>query len=120
MLTKQTLFRARHLFRAMRISDCMKVGGVALAALMLLPGVSSRMSAQQGKPSQAKDEELGAVIKADVDVVSLYCTVHNKQNELVGNLTKTDFDLAEDGKQQTIKYFSRETDIPLTIGLLID
>src|SRR6185312_15082847 len=67
-----------------------------------------------------KDDELGAEIKVDVNVVTLYATVHDKHNGLVGNLTKGDFDLAEDGKQQTIKYFSRETDIPLTIGLLID
>jgi VWFA-related protein len=38
----------------------------------------------------------------------------------VSNLEKTDFDLAEDSKPQTIKYFSRETDMPLTIGLLVD
>ena len=55
-----------------------------------------------------------------MDVVSLYCAVRNKQNGLVNNLEKSDFDLAEDGKQQTIKYFSRETNIPLTIGLLVD
>ena len=60
------------------------------------------------------------IFKADADVVSLYCTVHNKQNGLVSTLSKGDFDLSEDSKQQTIKYFSRETDIPLTIGLLID
>src|SRR5580765_5272170 len=106
---KQTDFRTRHFFRTMRIFDCMKIGGVALAAMMLLPGVPSPMSAQ--KPAQQsaeiKDADLGEAIKVDVDVVSLYCTVHNKQNGLVGSLTKNDFDLAEDGKQQTIKYFSR-------------
>jgi VWFA-related protein len=79
---------------------------------------ASRMIAQP--QSDSKDEDLGAAIKVDVDVVSLYCTVHNKQNGLVGSLTKNDFDLAEDAKPQTIKYFSKETDIPLTIGLLID
>jgi len=52
--------------------------------------------------------------------VNLYCAVRNKQNGLINNLNKEDFDLAEDGKAQTIKYFSRETGIPLTIGLLVD
>ena len=33
---------------------------------------------------------------------------------------KDDFKIFEDGKQQEIKYFNRETDLPLTIGLLID
>src|SRR3954468_21837982 len=124
---KQTDFRTRHFFRTlfgtMRIFDCMKIGGVALAAMLILPGVPSPMSAQKSAAPQSteiKDADLGDAIKVDVDVVSLYCTVHNKQNGLVGTLTKNDFDLAEDGKQQTIKYFSRETDIPLTIGLLID
>jgi VWFA-related protein len=39
---------------------------------------------------------------------------------LIGNLNKDDFTVLEDGKQQEIKYFTRETDLPLTIGLLID
>ncbi|HVY94632.1 MAG TPA: VWA domain-containing protein [Bryobacteraceae bacterium] len=98
----------------------MKIGGVAVAALVLLSGTPMRMSAQQAASSEIKDADLGAQIKVDVDVVTLYATVHNKQGGLVGNLTKDDFDLAEDGKAQTIKYFSRETDIPLTMGLEID
>jgi VWFA-related protein len=106
----------------MRLPDCMKqtrtVAGAALAVLLILPVMPSRVTAQP--PSESKDEDLGAAIKVDVDVVSLYCTVHNKQNGLVSSLTKNDFDLAEDTKSQTIKYFSRETDIPLTMGLLVD
>jgi VWFA-related protein len=62
----------------------------------------------------------GPVLTADVNVVSLYCTVYDKENRLVNSLTKDDFDLDEDGRPQTIKYFSRETDVPLTIGLLVD
>jgi VWFA-related protein len=38
----------------------------------------------------------------------------------VGTLSQDDFQVNEDGKPQTIKYFARETDLPLTIGLLID
>jgi len=79
-------------------------------------------SAQQAAAANAAQPVDGdaAPIKVDVDVVNLYCSVRNKQNGLVSNLEKTDFDLAEDSKPQTIKYFSRETDIPLTIGLLVD
>ncbi len=101
----------------MRTPDCMKVAGATLALLMLVPAMPSRVAAQ---PPSKSDDDLATAIKVDVDVVSLYCTVHNKQNGLVASLSKGDFDLAEDGKPQTIKYFSRETDIPLTIGLLID
>ncbi len=58
--------------------------------------------------------------KGGVDVVSVFCTVRTKQGGLVGNLAKDDFQVSEDGKPQEIKYFTRETDLPLTIGLLID
>jgi len=59
-------------------------------------------------------------IKVDVNLVNVLCSVHNKSNGLVGNLEKTDFQIFEDGKPQEIKYFTRETDLPLTIGLLVD
>jgi VWFA-related protein len=94
------------------------VAGAALAVLLMVPVTASRMTAQP--QSDIKDADLGDAIKVDVDVVSLYCTVHNKQNGLISSLQKGDFDLAEDAKPQTIKYFSKETDIPLTMGLLID
>jgi len=58
--------------------------------------------------------------KADVNVVNVLCTVRNKQNGLVGSLEKRDFTIFEDGKQQEITDFTRETDVPLTIALLVD
>ena len=106
----------------MRLSDFTKktrmIAGTALAVLLVVPVTTSRMTAQP--QSDIKDADLGEAIKVDVDVVSLYCTVHNKQNGLVSSLQKGDFDLSEDNKPQTVKYFSKETDIPLTMGLLID
>ncbi|HTA43489.1 MAG TPA: VWA domain-containing protein [Bryobacteraceae bacterium] len=92
----------------------MKTLGLTLAILLVLPLVLVRLEAQ--KP----EEDLGEPIKVDVDVVNLYCAVRNKQNALISNLEKTDFSLAEDAAPQTIKYFTRETDLPLTIGLLVD
>lgn len=59
-------------------------------------------------------------IKVDVDIVNILFTVRQKHGGLVGNLEKSDFTLFEDGKQQEVKYFTRQTDLPLTIGLLID
>jgi VWFA-related protein len=99
----------------------MKKTMCALAAALLMPLFLFQMAAQQSKPPQpVADDDPGSTIKVDVDVVNLYCSVRNKQNGLVSTLEKGDFDLAEDAKPQTIKYFSRETDIPLTIGLLVD
>jgi VWFA-related protein len=65
-------------------------------------------------------DDLPAPIKVDVDVVNILATVRDKRGGLIGNLEKNDFSVLEDGKQQDIKYFTRETDVPLTIGLLID
>jgi VWFA-related protein len=65
----------------------------------------------------AQDE---STIKVDVDLVNIFFNVRTKKGGLVGNLEKSSFNIFEDGKEQQIKYFSRETDLPLTIGLLID
>jgi len=59
-------------------------------------------------------------IKVDVDVVSVLASVRDKHGAFIKNLTKDDLQIYEDGKLQTIKYFSRETDLPLTIGMLVD
>jgi VWFA-related protein len=55
-----------------------------------------------------------------VNVVSLLATVHDRDGRVVKNLTSEDFALQEDGAPQTIHYFHQESDLPLTIGLLVD
>jgi len=60
------------------------------------------------------------VITSDVNVVNVFATVRNKQGQIVRDLHKEDFSLDEDGRPQIIKYFSQESDLPLTLGLLID
>ena len=65
-------------------------------------------------------QDIPPTIKVDVDVVNIFFNVRDKRSGLIGNLAKDDFTVFEDGKQQTVKYFTRETDLPLTLGLLID
>ena len=60
------------------------------------------------------------VLKVDVNVVNVLFSVHDKRGALIGDLQKDDFTILEDGKQQAIKYFTRETNLPLTLGLLVD
>jgi VWFA-related protein len=74
----------------------------------------------QTPPQQQKLPDDLPTIKVDVDVVSVLASVRDKRNALVPNLEQKDFTILEDGKPQPIKYFTRETDLPLTIGLLID
>jgi VWFA-related protein len=71
-------------------------------------------------PAQQKPADDLPAIKVDVDVVNILASVRDKRGGLVGNLEKNDFTVLEDGKAQSIKYFTRETDLPLTIGLLVD
>ncbi len=61
-----------------------------------------------------------AVFKVDVGVVNVLAVVRDRHGQLVDNLGKDDFLLKEDGKKQEIRYFSRSTDLPLTLGLLVD
>jgi VWFA-related protein len=55
-----------------------------------------------------------------VKIVNLLVSVKNRKGELNPDLTQADFQVLEDNRPQTIKYFSRQSDLPLTIGLLID
>jgi VWFA-related protein len=100
----------------------MRTVGLTLATLLILPIVLIRLDVIRldAQQSQKVEDDIGDPIKVDVDVVNLYCAVRTKQNALISTLEKGDFTLAEDGTQQTIKYFTRETDLPLTIGLLVD
>jgi len=59
-------------------------------------------------------------IQVRVELVNVLATVTDKKNRLITNLTKDDFRIFEDGRPQQIRFFSRETDLPLRIGLLID
>jgi VWFA-related protein len=56
----------------------------------------------------------------DVKVVNLLATVRGPRGELIRDLGKDDFTVLENDRPQTIRYFARETDLPLTLGLLID
>jgi VWFA-related protein len=61
-----------------------------------------------------------STISVKVKVVNVLATARDKHGEVIPNLTQSDFNLEEDGKPQTIRYFAHETDLPLTLGLLVD
>ncbi len=61
-----------------------------------------------------------ATFSADVKVVNLLATVRDRDGKVVKDLTKDDFVVKEDGRPQAIRYFTRESDLPLTVGLLVD
>jgi len=61
-----------------------------------------------------------AKFTTDVNLVTLLATVHDRDGRVVKNLSREDFTLLDDGRPQTISHFSRESDLPLRIGLLVD
>src|ERR1700689_992197 len=68
---------------------------------------------------QSQDQSV-ETLKVNVEVVQLFFNVKDKHGALIPNLNKDNFELYEDGQLQTIKYFKAESDLPLTLGILID
>jgi VWFA-related protein len=76
----------------------------------------------QENPAQQKPDA-GAQkpdVTVQVKVVNVPATVRDKHGKIVNTLTEDDFVLEEDGRPQSIRYFARESDLPLTLGLLVD
>ena len=97
--------RQWHGAAARSLTPCLLVGLLAAGAAR----------AQQEAPAQS-----GTVLKVRTEVVNVLAIVKDKKGHLIPNLNKSDFELTEDGTPQQIRYFSRETDTPLTMGILVD
>src|SRR5438128_93207 len=90
-------------------------GGIKFSRRRILVSISSLFPAGRLLLGQ-KD----TTFSSDVKVVNVLATVSNKQGQIIRNLTKDDFSLQEDLRPQVIRYFSQETGLPLTLGLLVD
>jgi VWFA-related protein len=89
------------------------VAPVIVGCCMLVPDALAQAQPQ-------KDEQGTQTYKVDINVVNILFNVKDKHGALVPGLNKDDFELYEDGKKQNIKYFAAESNLPLTIGMLID
>ena len=70
--------------------------------------------------SQTQAEQPVTTVSVQVKVVNVFATARDKHGKIVNGLSKDNFTLTEDGRPQAIRYFARETDLPLTLGLLVD
>ncbi len=94
-----------------------------LCVLPLAPALDSQNSTPPPPATAPAAQSPAAPVttmSVNVKVVTLPVTVRDKKGKIVKDLTKADFDLEEDGKPQEIRYFSQETNLPLTVGLLVD
>ena len=94
---------------SLRKSFCWAVPRL-LISLAFLPLTSTPLLGQQQGPT----------ISVNVKMVTMFATVRDKHGQLIRNLTKDDFALEQDGHPQTISYFAPDSDLPLTLGLLVD
>ena len=90
--------------------------------LKLSPPANPQKPDTQKPDTQKPDDDQGPTetLKVSVNVVGVFFNVKDKHGALIPNLTKDDFEILEDGKPQTIKYFTAESNLPLTLGMLID
>jgi hypothetical protein len=93
-----------------------------LALFLVYPSLGQTQStAKTQTPSQPSGQTApSTTLHVNVRVVTMAVTVRDKHGAIVPNLTQDDFNLAEDGRPQTIKYFTHDTNLPLTLGLLVD
>ncbi|MGH9545096.1 MAG: VWA domain-containing protein [Terriglobales bacterium] len=84
-----------------------------------LAGTPDPDNPSPGNQADEPDQSVGT-LKVNVNVVQLFFNVKDKKGALIPNLNKSDFQVLEDGKPQTIKYFTAESNLPLTLGILID
>ncbi|MDR3700232.1 MAG: VWA domain-containing protein [Candidatus Sulfopaludibacter sp.] len=85
-----------------------------LSAFSLLP--AARLLSGQEGPAAGQPPKYSA----DVKVVNVFATVRDKSGKIIKDLAKDDFTLDEEGRPQTIKFFERESSLPLYLGLLVD
>jgi VWFA-related protein len=96
-----------------------------LSSLSLIPAARALYGYQDGAgeaPRPAAQPKAGqpSTFSADVKVVNIFATVRDKKGAIVPNLNKDDFIVDEEGHPQAIRYFSRESNLPLSLGLLVD
>jgi len=110
--------------------SCPRILRTALFAelLLLTAGIAAPLPAQQpaatvpaaSPAAEQSPAATASTLSVDARLVNIPVVVHDKKGALVQNLTRDNFLLQVDGKPQTIRYFNLDTDLPLTLGLLVD
>ncbi|HVT92342.1 MAG TPA: VWA domain-containing protein [Bryobacteraceae bacterium] len=93
--------------------------GTPLSPLRRRDFLLSAVALAAGARARAQEPD-GVTFSAGIKVVNVIASVRTKEGAIVRDLDKSDFTILENGRPQSIRYFARETDLPLTIGLLVD
>src|ERR1700751_5369951 len=82
------------------------------------PAQQGQQGQQQGQ--QKQNPESKQPLRVQVNLVNVFATVRDKHRGIISNLKESDFKIREDGVEQKVAYFSKDVDLPITLGLLID
>jgi len=103
-----------------KIPQVFKVGMAVVTALVLFWVNGYRSQTKVLDHKSEKPEATPESLVVNVDLVNVLFTVTDRKGKLVTDLDKQNLKLLEDNRLQTITNFARETDLPLTIAVLID
>src|SRR5215831_15473105 len=108
----------------------MRKKSLALILALLLCGTQVLLAQQQNPPAPSppppaapqdqQEMQKGPTIRVPVNLVDVLFTVLNRRNKLVSDLEQKDFRVLDDNQPQDIRYFSKQSDLPLRIGMLVD
>jgi Ca-activated chloride channel family protein len=87
----------------------------AMSVLIVLAGCWPGHAAR----AQSQDQDQGGVLRASVNLVMVDATVKSKAGQILGDLKQKDFELREDGVEQSVQIFSRD-ELPLNVALVLD
>lgn len=88
--------------------------------VQMVPDKQDRESAEKAQTHDVDNDEPVTTFKARSNLVQLFYNVKDKKGGLIPNLPKESFEVFEDGKPQNIKYFTADSNLPLTLGIMID
>ena len=95
-------------------SSLKRIGWLALATVLIL------ISFIRASGTPQETAATGTTLKVTTQVVNVYAVVKDKKGHMIPGLNQNDFELTENDAPQTIKYFSRETQTPLSLGIMVD
>jgi VWFA-related protein len=106
--------------RPARIAALLLIGpALSLAAWGQLAPSPDAPPVSNAPPQPAEDQSV-ATFKVNVNLVDLFFTVTDKHGNLIPHLDRHDCTISEDNVPQTIKTFTAETSLPLTLGIMLD
>jgi len=92
---------------------------LCLAMALCAPALRAQQPQQPAPPAEPAAGQ-ASPLRQNVNLVDVLFSVFDKRDKLVSDLTKDDFSVFDDNVRQQISFFSRQTDLPLRVGLLLD